>query len=175
MLILVVIGAFVTFSGLAWAAALKADERFGAHVARLRLADYDVAADKHAEALREPLTARIIQPTGVVLVDFAKRFVPAERLDRLRHRLVLAGRDQVEDLDRFLVTRILLLVAIPVLCLVAWVAIGLHGLDLLATIIFVACVGVLGPDAWLNREIASASPHDSSQASRYPRPAHHQR
>ena len=154
MLILAVVGIFVTVSGLAWALALKADERFGVRMTRLRLADYNVPVDTHAEELQEPLTSRVIQPTGVVLVDFAKRLIPTERLERLRHRLVLAGRDQVEDLDRFLVVRILMLVAIPALWLVGWVAVGLHGLDLLAVFVFIAVVGVLGPDAWLNREIA---------------------
>jgi tight adherence protein C len=155
MLILVFFTVFVTVSGLAWAVALKADERFVARITRLRLADYNPPADKHAEELEAPLSARVLQPTGALLVEFAKRFVPAERIEKLRHKLLLTGRDGVEDLDRFLVVRVLMLVAVPVLWIVSWVVLSLHGIDLLAFIVLIAVVGVLGPDAWLNREIAA--------------------
>ena len=135
--------------------ALKADERFVARITRMRLADYNAPADKHAEELKAPLSTRVLEPTGALLVEFAKRFVPAERIERLRHKLLLTGRDSAEDLDRFLVVRVLMLVAVPVLWIVSWVVLNLHGLDLLAFIVLIAVVGVLGPDAWLNREIAA--------------------
>jgi tight adherence protein C len=153
VLIVTVIGVFVAVSLLAWAVALKADERLGVRAARVRMADYDAPIDEREEALKEPLSRRVLQPAGVIAVDGIKRFIPTERLDKLRHKLTLAGRDNVEALDRYLVIRLLMIVAIPVLWLTIWDVTNLKGVDFLAVLVFIAVVGILGPDAWLTREI----------------------
>jgi tight adherence protein C len=132
----------------------KADERIAARAARARLADYETPAIRRDEELREPLADRVLVPALGLLVRLANRFVPADYVRRTRHKLVLAGRAQPEDVDRFLVVRILAAVAVPILVLVLWQDTSLKGIDLLAVIILVALVGALGPDASLNRMVA---------------------
>jgi len=154
MLPLTVIAIFVTASLLAYAAALKADERISVRAARARLADYEAPVIKREEDLKEPFAARVLQPAGVAVVGTAKRFLPTEYVDKIRHKLVLAGRGQPEEADRFLLVRVLSVIAIPVLWFAVWRLTSLKGMDLLAVIVFVAMAGALGPDAWLNREVA---------------------
>jgi tight adherence protein C len=154
MLPLAVIAIFVTATALAYATAIKADERISVRAARVRLGDYETPAAKREEDLRDPFAERVLQPTAIFLVGMMKRLLPTDYLDKLRHKLVLAGRGQPEEVDRFLVVRVLSVVAIPVLWLVVWKLTSLTGMTLLAVIVFVGVAGAVGPDAWLNRVVA---------------------
>ncbi len=153
MLIITAVTTFLTASLLVYAAAMKAEERLSVHAARIRLGDYESPGIKHEEDLRQPFAERVLAPVGVALLDTLKHLLPSDYLDKLRHKLVLAGRGQPDEVDRFLVVRLLSLVAIPVLWLVVWKATSLTGTTLLAVIVFVGVAGGVGPDAWLNREV----------------------
>jgi tight adherence protein C len=153
MLPLAVISIFITATALAYAAAIKADARLSVRTARVRLTDYD-SAGKREEQLRDPFVERVIAPAGVFLVGLLKRFLPTDYLDKLRHKLVLAGRATTEEIDEFLVLRVLSIVAIPVLWIVVWTLTSLTGKTLLAVIVFIGLAGAIGPDAWLNRVVA---------------------
>jgi tight adherence protein C len=154
MLPLAVIAVFITASALAYAAAIKADERISVRAARVRLGDYESPTVKREEDLRDPFAERVLQPTAVFVVGTMKRLLPTDYLDKLRHKLVLAGRGQPEEIDRFLVVRMLSVLSIPVLWLVVWKLTSLTGVTLMAVIAFVAVAGAVGPDAWLNRVLA---------------------
>ena len=154
MLPLAVITIFVTASLLAYAAALKADERISVRAARARLADYEAPVVKREEDLKTPFADRVLQPVGVAVVDLVRRLLPNEYVDKLRHKLVLAGRGRPEQVDRFLMVRVLSVVAIPVGWLAVWRLTSLKGLDLMALIVLIGFAGAMGPDAWLNREVA---------------------
>jgi tight adherence protein C len=145
---------FVTASLLVYAAALKADERISVRAARARLADYDAPALKREEDLKASFSERVVRPVGGFLVGMVRRFLPGHYAEKVRHKLVLAGRGQPEDIDRFLVARVLSIVSIPVLWLVVWKMTSLKGVTLLAAIVLVGVAGALGPDAWLNRAVA---------------------
>ena len=153
MLPLTVIAIFITATALAYAAAIKADTRLSVRTARVRLTDYD-SAGKREEDLRDPFVERVLAPAGAFLVGLLKRFLPTDYLDKLRHKLVLAGRATPEEIDEFFVLRVLSFVAIPVLCLVVWTMTSLTGKTLLAVIVFIGLAGAIGPDAWLNRVVA---------------------
>src|SRR5579863_10122960 len=153
MLPLTIIAIFITATALAYAAAIKADARLSVRTARVRLADYDTAA-KREEDLRDPFVERVLAPAGAFLVGLLKRFLPTDYLDKLRHKLVLAGRATPEEIDEFFVLRVLSIVAIPVLWLVVWTLTSLTGKTLLAVIVFIGLAGAIGPDAWLNRVVA---------------------
>jgi tight adherence protein C len=152
MLLLAAVAIFLTASLLAYAAAVKADERLSVRAARIRLGDYESTMLRE-EDLKQPFAERVIRPVGVAAVDLLKRFLPTDYLDKMRHKLVLAGRGQPDEVDRFLVVRLLSLVAVPVLWLVVWKLTSLTGTTLLAVIVFVGVAGVVGPDAWLNRTV----------------------
>jgi tight adherence protein C len=154
MLPLAVIAIFITATVLAYAAAIKADERLSVRAARVRLGDYESPAVKREQDLRDPFAERVLEPVAMFVVVTMKRLLPTDYLDKLRHKLVLAGRGQPEEIDRFLVVRLLSVVAIPVLWLVVWKLTSLSGLTLLAVIAFIGIAGAVGPDAWLNRVLA---------------------
>jgi len=153
MLPLAVIAIFITATGLAYAAALKAEARLSVRTARTRLGDYDSVL-KREEDLKDPFIERVMAPAAAFFVGLLKRFLPTEYLDKLRHKLVIAGRGTAEQIDQFLVIRLLSIVAVPILWLVVWTMTSLTGKTLLAVIVFIGIAGVIGPDAWLNRVVA---------------------
>ena len=63
------------------------------------------------------------------IAGLAKAVLPTEYVDKVRHKLVIAGRGQPEESDRFLVVRVLSVVAIPVLWYVVWKFTSLTGTD----------------------------------------------
>ncbi len=153
MLPLAVITIFITATALAYAVAIKADARLSVRTARARLGDYDSVIKREAD-LKEPFVDRVLAPAAASAVGLLKRFLPTDYLDKLRHKLVMAGRGSAEQIDQFLVFRLLSLVAVPVLWLVVWTMTSLTGKTLLAVVVFIGIAGVLGPDAWLNRVVA---------------------
>jgi tight adherence protein C len=153
MLPLAVIAIFIAATGLAYAAALKAEARLSVRTARTRLGDYDSVL-KREEDLKDPFIERVMAPAAAFFVGLLKRFVPTEYLDKMRHKLVIAGRGTAEEIDQFLVIRLLSIVAVPVLWIVVWTMTSLTGKTLLAVVVFIGIAGVIGPDAWLNRVVA---------------------
>jgi len=153
MLVFAAVTIFLTAALLAYAAAMKADERLSVRAAHARLGDYAAAMVKHDEDLKEPFADRILRPLGAGALGLAKRLLPTDYLDKMRHKLVLAGQGQPEQVDQFLMLRVLALVAVPVLWLVVWDLTSLTGTTLLAAIVFIGLAGTIGPDAWLNRKV----------------------
>jgi tight adherence protein C len=154
MLPLAVIAIFITATGLAYAAALKADERLSVRAARARLGDYEAPVVKREEDLKDSFAERVLEPAGRFLLAQAGKLLPTSYMDTVRTKLVLAGRGEPEEVERFYVARVLSIVAIPVLWLVVWKLTSLTGTTLLAALAFVALAGAVGPDAWLNRIVA---------------------
>jgi tight adherence protein C len=153
VVVLVALAVFFTASLLAYAAAMKADERLTVRAAHARMADYHAPVQKREDDLKTPFSERVLQPAAAFAVGLVRRLMPAHYVEKLRHKMVLAGRGQPEDIDRFLVFRVLSVVAVPVLWLVAWKMTSLTGLTLLAVIAFIGVAGAIGPDAWLNRVV----------------------
>jgi tight adherence protein C len=153
MLALTTIVIFLFAALIAVVVAMKAEERVSSRAVRARLGDYDASIVRRDEELKQPFARRVLLPAGVAIGDAARRFLPQDYIRQIRHKLVIAGRARDEDLDRFLVARILSVVAIPILWLLVWRATSFKGLDLLATIVLIGLVGILGPDAWLNRTV----------------------
>jgi tight adherence protein C len=153
MLPLTLIAIFVTVSLLAYAAVIKADERISVRAARARLADYESPPDTRDVALSEPFSTRVIEPAAVFVAGVARAALPDKYVEKVQEKLVLAGRGQIEEADRFLVFHVLSVVATPVLWYVVWKYTSVRGIDLLAILFLIAFAGVIGPDAWLNRVI----------------------
>jgi tight adherence protein C len=132
---------------------IEADERISSRATRGRLVDYDAPLPAREEELAEPFADRVLVPAFGWLASGAGRLVPSEHAQKTRHKLVLAGKSQPEDLDRFLVIQVLAVVAIPIVSYVVWRFTTLRGLELWAVIFLVAMGGLLGPDASLNRKV----------------------
>jgi len=153
IIIVAAIAIFVTATLLTYATAMKADERISVRTAHARMADYHAPVHKREDDLKTPLSERVFQPMGAFAVGLVRRFMPTHYVEKLRHKLVLAGQGHPEDVDRFLVLRVLSLMAVPVLWFVVWKMTSLTGITLLAVIVFVGVAGLVGPDAWLNRVV----------------------
>jgi len=89
----------------------------------------------------------------VFVAGVARAALPDKYVEKVQEKLVLAGRGQIEEADRFLVFHVLSVVATPVLWYVVWKYTSVRGIDLLAILFLIAFAGVIGPDAWLNRVI----------------------
>ena len=155
MLIVTVLFICVAAGLLAFAAVIKADERLSARAARARLADYQptVVLDKREEDLKAPFATRVILPAMGSVLGLIRRYVPAEYIEKTRKKLVMAGKSQPEDLDRYLIVRLFCVLLVPVLAVLVVKLTTLHGIELVAVILLIAMFGVLGPDAVLNRMV----------------------
>jgi tight adherence protein C len=152
MIPIIVIAVFIPISLLAYAAVLKADERVSVRAARARLADYE-SPDTRDDELSEPFSARVIEPSLVFIAGLARAALPDKYVEKVQAKLVVAGRGQPEEIDRFLVFHVLSVVATPLLWYVVWQYTSLRGIDQFAVLALIAFAGVAGPDAWLNRVI----------------------
>jgi tight adherence protein C len=153
MLIIIIATVFVPISLLAYATVIKADERISVRAARARLADYEAPADTRDADLREPFSTRVIEPTAVFIAALARAALPDKYVEKTQAKLVVAGRGQPEEADRFLVFHVLSVVAVPILWYVVWSDTSVRGIDLVAIFALLALAGIVGPDAWLNRVI----------------------
>ncbi len=153
MLPLTLVAIFVSVGLLAYSAVLKADERISVRAARARLADYEAPVDQRDVELTEPFSTRVIEPAAVFIAGLAKTVLPNEYIEKIQKKLVVAGRGQPEEADRFLVFHVLSVVAVPILWLMTWKYTSIRGLDLTVIFALIALAGVVGPDAWLNRVI----------------------
>lgn len=154
MLIITSLAICVCAGLFALAAVVKADERLSARAARARLADYEpVVVDKREEDLKAPFATRVVIPAMGAVLGLVRRYVPAEYVEKTRKKLVLAGKSQPEDLDRYLIIRIVCVLAIPVLSILVWKLTSFRGTELVAIIVLFVMFGALGPDAILNRMV----------------------
>src|SRR3954465_4619379 len=119
-----------------------------------QLDDYEVENMRDRELLT-PLKERAIAPIRTRLTGLARRFTPVGYADNARRKIVLAGaQDANAAVDRFLATRVMTIVAIPVVFVLIVAFSPLQGRMAFAAFALIALFLVLGPDAILNRKIA---------------------
>jgi tight adherence protein C len=113
-----------------------------------------VPEEDRKSSLLAPLAGRTLTPVlrGVILIG--RRFTPVGYLDTTRRKLVAAGRSRPEDVDRYMVFRVLSIVAIPILIVLLLGVLDLTGRTALAAVVFVVLGCGVGPDASLNRQVA---------------------
>lgn len=158
MLILVVVTVLLAVGLLAFALFDEVDARRAADDLRSRVSQYGTASS--LDMLRSPtpmssLADRIGTPLVQGLRRLAHQLAPTGYLQRVRRQLTLAGHSQGVDLDRFLVVRLLTIVAIPVLCLLVALDTSFHGVSLVAIFVLIALALVLGPEAWLEQSVVA--------------------
>ena len=152
MLTLTVIAVFATTGLLVYAAVMKADERISVRAAcpvgRLRGARGQARRGPPGPAHRPGVPSSGGVPRGR---GQARRAQGVRRQDSSPPGLGRPGeRRGARPVPG---RRVLLVVAIPVGWLLVWRLTSVRGFVLLAFDAFIAMVGVLGPDAWLNRSI----------------------
>lgn len=150
-LALIVALVFVAVAVLAWEVLATSEERRQVRVALRGLDDYE-SVDLRERDLAAPAVQRILQPIGRSLAALGRRAVPTGYLDRLRHKLVIAGRPGADDLDRFRALRVLSVAAVvPVLIVIALLPVSGRNQLLLSGVVVAFCI--FGPDAVLNRQM----------------------
>lgn len=111
-----------------------------------------------AETLRQreleaPLSQRLLQPFGQAFAAVGRRLVPTGYLDRIRQKLIHAGRGTPEELDRFRALRVATLALAPVGLVAGFLLVPPPVEQRVAAGLFLGLLAVLGPDAILNRQV----------------------
>ena len=86
-----------------------------------------------------------------------RRFTPTGYIEKVRHKFVMAGRDSTAEVDRFLASRVMALLAVPLLVVFFffWNPSGLEGSMRLFTFGAAVAVLLLGPEVKLTRAVDS--------------------
>jgi tight adherence protein C len=139
------LGAFAIFSHLEERATIRESLR--------QVGGYDAVANVREQELLGSLGQRIAAPALQGVVDLGRRLTPVGYVDKTKKKLVISGKAQPSDLDRFLAIRVATIAAIPVVLLLFGFVVHLHGkLKILAPALVILAL-VLGPDAILNRKV----------------------
>ena len=113
-----------------------------------------IAPDTGVEADRRSFGERVVTPTVRWAIRFASVASPPGYVVSVRRRLILAGQPQPEELDRFLAGRLVSIGLLPVVLAIA-VLLPISATAAIFLFIIVGLLLVLGPDAILNRRVAS--------------------
>jgi tight adherence protein C len=154
MAALAAVSVFAALALIFVAVATRAEERAAVRASLRRIEDFEADGTLRQKELTEPVLQRVFLPVGRSFVDVGRRFTPSDYVDKTRRKLLIAGRGQPDDVDRFLAMRVLSFALIPVWALVAFLVLPLKGTSALGVFALLTLVSAVGPDAWLNRAMA---------------------
>ena len=161
MTVEILIAAVATFAAVALAiygAANAVDERNRVRTALRAIEGYEAETLRQRE-LEAPLSQRLLQPVGQAFAAIGRRLVPTGYLDRIRHKLILAGRGTPDELDRFRAIRVATLALAPFALILGFLAVPPPIEQRIAAGLFLGLLAVLGPDAILNRQVQERQDH----------------
>jgi tight adherence protein C len=153
MLALPIIAVFVALALGVYAVLEQADERATIRGSLRRLQGYELD-NQRDRVLAEPVRDRVLLPVVGRLVNLGKVFTPADYVNKVRHRMTVAGKPTQEQLDRFLAIRVVTIALIPVWFFVSFFVVHLGRTNSLLVFALLSLASVLGPDAILNRRMA---------------------
>jgi tight adherence protein C len=104
------------------------------------------------ETLAKPLSERAIAPIVLGLGRFLNRFTPVGYMNKIQHKLVLAGSPGNIDASSFVVIKVLTTL-VGITGAFFSQRLPLTGLQRLLLLVFPLVLGFFGPDAWLRRKI----------------------
>ncbi|HEX9776174.1 MAG TPA: type II secretion system F family protein [Actinomycetota bacterium] len=88
---LIVVGAAVGIAGVVVMVRAARSEGINAAAVLAELDAHAPPVDEFEERLQQPLPLRILKPAGTRVVNLLRGFLPANYMERLRHRLVVSG------------------------------------------------------------------------------------
>lgn len=101
------------------------------------------------QELDRPFADRVLGPGKVRFIELGRRFTPAGRVEKMRHRLDLAGNPPGWDVDRILGLKALFAIVGGVVgLLVPWL-VGFGFLRTIAAALTLLLAGWFGPSMWL--------------------------
>jgi tight adherence protein C len=117
-----------------------------------RLGVYGKTGSIREETLTRPLAERAIAPVVLGLGKVLNRFTPIGYLNKLQHKLMLAGTPANLDAPSLVVIKVFTTLLGIVLAFFAQRVAG-SGFQRLVLILFPIVLGFFGPDAWLSRKV----------------------
>ncbi|HVM66405.1 MAG TPA: type II secretion system F family protein [Acidimicrobiales bacterium] len=144
------------FAGLALAAYtlfVHFDERSTVRASLRQIEGYDVITSIRERELLGSAKERIAGPAVDTLIRLGHRFTPQGYVEKTKKKLIISGKYDPVDHDRFLALRVITIAAIPVVLILFWTVLALHGKARLAAAVLTVLFLILGPDAILNRKV----------------------
>jgi tight adherence protein C len=117
-----------------------------------RLGVYGKTGSIREDTLTRPLAERAIAPIVLGLGKVLNRFTPIGYMNKLQHKLMLAGTPANLDAPSLVVIKVFTTVLGIVLAFFAQRVAG-SGFQRLVLILFPIVLGFFGPDAWLSRKV----------------------
>ncbi len=144
------------FFGLALAAYtlfVHFDERSTVRASLRQIEGYDVITSIRERELLGSAKDRLAGPLFDAVLRLGHRFTPQGYVEKTKKKLIISGKYDPVDHDRFLALRVVTIAAIPVVLILFWTVLSLHGKSRLLVAALSVAFLVLGPDAVLNRKV----------------------
>jgi tight adherence protein C len=104
------------------------------------------------DELAKPLAQRTVGPIVISIGNFLRRFTPVGYLEKIQHKIVLAGNPGNLDAPAFVVIK-LLTTAVGLIGAFFLIDFGSDTLQRIALFVLPIALGFFGPNAWLERKI----------------------
>jgi tight adherence protein C len=144
------------FAGLALAAYtlfVHFDERSTVRASLRQIEGYDIITSIRERELLGSAKDRIAGPALNALIRLGRRFTPQGYVEKTKKKLIVSGKYDPVDHDRFLAIRVITIAAIPVVLILFWTVLTLHGKTRLLVAALTVLSLLIGPDAILNRKV----------------------
>jgi tight adherence protein C len=129
------------------------DERSTVRASLRQIEGYDVITNIREKQLLGSARDRVAAPIVGGLIGVAKRYTPVGYVEKTKKKLIVSGKFDPVDHDRFLALRVVTIAAIPAVLFLFWFVLPLHGKTRLLVAALSILFLVLGPDAILNRTV----------------------
>lgn len=114
--------------------------------------DYDVTDFEHHLAL--PFMVRVVRPLGTSALDRVSSLLPRNHLDRVHHKLLMAGLSTTMRAEEFVTMQAVLLGVMSIAAIALDVFSHVSPRVGIFYLVVLPGVGVLAPLAWLNRKVS---------------------
>jgi tight adherence protein C len=144
------------FSGIVLAAYtlfVHFDERSTVRASLRQIEGYDIITSIRERELLGSAKERVVGPLFDTLIRLGRRFTPQGYVEKTKKKLIVSGKYDPVDHDRFLALRVITIAAIPVVLILFWTVLALHGKERLLVAALSVLFLILGPDAILNRQV----------------------
>jgi len=114
--------------------------------------DYDVTDFEQHLAL--PFMVRVVRPLGTSALDRVSGLLPRNHLDRVHHKLLMAGLSTTMRAEEFVTTQAVLLGVMSIAAIALDIFSNVSPRVGIFYLVVLPGVGVLAPLAWLNRKVS---------------------
>src|SRR3974377_1979336 len=129
------------------------DERSTVRSSLRQIEGYDVITNIREKQLLGSARDRVAAPIVGGLIGVAKRYTPVGYVEKTKKKLIVSGKFDPVDHDRFLALRVVTIAAIPVVLFLFWTVLALHGKTRLFVPALSVMLLVMGARAILNRKV----------------------